>query len=591
MNPHLTRLHEAVLTGLTGAMDADGTLVDAVTGKASPPDHYGYCATTLALALGPLSQIYSLDDALRPFRAWMKFDDSRIGHLPFNRLLLMMLRQCRADSLSHDSLAQIDAGIARCRLDPDYPSNNWQVLAQTCRVLAAADNPRAGKREADALCALLDKWTTPAGGFIDFPAEPLPGGRFSTPLAYHHKALLLTALAARFHPHAGLMAHLRRLLDWLVHCWDPAGYAGGIGRSNHALFGDACLLGALILIGGDSDEHGSQGATAIEAISGRLVGQQRPDGLLWLDPAGRDTAAREGMGNAAWDNYMYLSVYNAWFAAIVGLCRHLGPIPTASREAHDIGWRADRAGVFHDEPAGVLCLRTKEGDCALVSTRGQMPQAFSRDEVELRYAGGVIAHLGAGTRVAPPVRVRLDALRERPELAGWTPLLASRGRLYGLTDFDSVVIEQSDGRLVIALQGRPCALTRAQPTGPWRRFLAALDWRLLGGRIGRRSASRRDVLPGVSGEIQLALTLDPTGSSIVAIDSEVRLHCDGRSPVDGVNYLNPSGHTVIGLEVDAEAWISAPLPASLPGAFVRSRTSVLLATGEQKFGVSLRWDE
>ena len=563
MNPALDELQHSLVGALARHVDMSGTYRDAHTGRPSPSDHYGHCSVALALAC--------LDDtdwsqAMRPVRTWCTFTDTQIGHLPFNRLLLNLLRQvANARDAPADDRTLIGSGIARCTLGTRYPSNNWTLLAQTCRLIEADDTGLAHAR--DVFCSLVEKWTTPAGGFIDYPDGPKRGQRVATPIAYHHKAVFLATLAARLRPHPDILAHVRRMLDWLVHCWDPAGYAGGLGRSSHALFGDACLIGALVLLGrDDEDPYGP-----VNALVRRIERQQRDDGMLWLDPAGPEH------GDAAWDSYMHLSVYNAWMAAVIGICRRLGPLPPETLSAHDIDWRAARTGRFMDDQAGLLCLRTDEGTTVLISTRGQLPQGFSRDEVELRYAGGVVFHLvdASGTpRVAAPRRIASRRLLEHPSLAGWTPVFHDRGRLYGLTDFEVIESRSAATGVGLVLSGYPVALTRPAESGLGRRLLGALDWRFLGGRLGRRSSQLRPALTSVSARLTLEVSLNPT-----LIETTLELDVSS-----AVRYLNPFGHQLIGCRVrESDGAAPETVATSLPDAHPICGTPLALQAGRHWF--------
>ncbi|MGL1832985.1 hypothetical protein ACKVEX_05185 [Rhodocyclaceae bacterium SMB388] len=490
MNSALSDLQKGLLPSLVALLDDAGTLHDPHDDAPTPSDHYAQ--TSLALAMACDEGIV-LEDALAPIDAWTRLDPKQIGHLPFNRLLLGLCRQVfEKRGASAPQLARLTAAHARCTLARDYPSNNWVLLAQLSRLIEAPEAELAVEQQA--FCDLLAHWTTRDGAFIDYPAQPAADGRVATPFAYHHKALLLTALAARLRPCPALFSQLRRLFGWLVHCWDAAGYAGGLGRSNHALFGDACLLGTMALLGQDVDHQ----ASPVTALASRVSAQRRADGLLWLDPFGHQQA------DAAWDNYMHLSVYNAWAAAMTGICRWLGPIDADGLATHRVAWRGDEPGVFHDQQAGVLCMRNAAGGCLVLGTRGQLPQAFSLTEAELRYAGGVPLHAsGRGDALCElvPRRLALARLRKNPTLAGWTPVIEHDGLFYGLTDFDEVEVREERDTIVITLHGHPVALTRRPPGGLVARAIAALDWRFLGGRLGRRQASRREVLKQVRGEL------------------------------------------------------------------------------------------
>lgn len=557
MNAALESLFAGLSAALRDNIRPHEGLVDTLENRPSPSDHYGHLCAALALACGDEDDWCIGRQALE---AWLAFDASRLGHLPFNRLALLLLRSMLSvRGLAAADEVLIDAGLRRCALHHRYPSNNWSLLAQTCRLIEA---PAARKAtESRRLCGLLERWTTPKGCFIDFPEKP--GTRISTPLAYHHKALFLTALACWFHDDANLSLHARRLLDWLVHCWDPAGYAGGFGRSTHSLFGDGCLIAGLILMGINDDDENQP----IAALSHRLARQRRADGFIWLNPAGPES------GTASWDSYMHLSVYNAWAAAIIGAAMHLRRTQLAPTSCSATRWTAARRGLFHDEAAGLLYLRTEDGLNALISTRGQPPQLFSDQEADFRYAGASIIHLRIGNgpaRVPPSVRVTRNALAEAPALAGWIPLVATAEEILALDEFETIAIDFDNRCLNIQLEGAAKYVFRPPPSSVVQYILAALDWRLMGGRLGRNAALHRDTPTHVRGRIRLRVT---SGRGGVTISRAVEI-----SPSESLTYLNPQGHCLIVPACSADNFPSNPatalkLCASLPGGIAISLCS------------------
>lgn len=512
---------QSLLAGLNAALKThvrpDTGLFDPLDDAPSPPDHYGHVCAALALACAGDEDWETGRLALK---AWLDLAPATLGHLPFNRLALLLLREVLgARGMTAADAELIETGLRRCTLRRRYPSNNWSLLAQTCRLIEAPD--RQKPRESRRLCELLERWTTPKGCFIDFPENP--GKHFSTPLAYHHKALFLTALAWWFHDDPDLARHARRMCDWLVHCWDPAGYAGGFGRSTHSLFGDACLIAGLILLG--IDQADPQPGTA---LSQRIAKQRRSDGLLWLNPAGHES------GKASWDSYMHLSVYNAWAAAVVGAALQLRARRQDALPASP--WRAAAPGWFHDAAAGLGCLRTAAGLTAVLSTRGQPPQSYSRDEADFRYAGGVVVHLrhpDFGLTTAPPVRISREELSRHPEAAGWTPLFSSGAGLFELSEFDHVSATLEHDQLRLTLEGKAVPVFRPAASSAWQRLRSAIDWRLLGGRLGRLAVLRRPALDTIDGRLVMELA-----------EADGRLHLSRRLELNTktpVEYLNPNG--------------------------------------------------
>ncbi|MBK1707168.1 glycosyltransferase family 2 protein [Halochromatium glycolicum] len=556
----------------------------------TPTDHYGQLACALALAL-----LGFAEQAQAAEQAWLAVSPTQRGHAPFNRFLLLLLNRC-------DGRQRM---VSLCPLQRAYPSNNWTLLAQLCRLLEArepAQHQRADRR----LRQLLTRWVTDSGGFIDAPARPArPAGastgcgRVATPMAYHHKALFVASVAAWQTGDQRWAPILTKLLDWTLLSWDGDGCVGGFGRSNHALFGEACLLAALLLIGAAQPEQR-------ERLPGRMFAgvlrrwrhQVRADGLLWLTPADAATPTQpQPKTRGGWDEYMHLSVYNAWTAAILAWACQLTTDAERPAVLDALSLPSVSHGLRTDPSAGLLRVESQTGGCALVSTRGQPPQAFRRTEIEGRYSGGLPFHLRARDRylLPPPVRLPVEVLLQRPALAGWLPVFEVGEALYGLTNFETVVVQWSQAVLSLMAEGCPLALTRPPARGLSGRLLAALDWRVLGGRLGRRQALRRTALTGVSAQLHLRLDLDHmTLSQRLTLDN---------AEASRVRYLNPAGHALMAaalpeqhritgadqVAVDASAMTSDPLPTTLPGGQGYCQPSAILPPGRSSYGIELGW--
>ena len=579
LNARLEKLGQ----GLAAQIRPDVGLWDPEAEQPTPTDHYGQLASALALSL-----LDAGEQARTAEQVWQALPPKQRGHAPFNRFLLLLLNQR-------------DGGqrpLHQCPLQHAYPSNNWTLLAQLCRLLEA--QAPAQQRRADArLRRMLTGWMTERGGFIDYPATPTRSrsscsGQIATPLAYHHKALFVATIAAWQTGDQRWAPILTRLLDWTLLSWDGVSCVGGFGRSNHALFGEACLLAALLLIGAGQPEHRERAhARMLTGVLRRWQQQERADGLLWLTPA--DTAAHS---RAGWDEYMHLSVYNAWTAAILAWARHLSTRTERSAVLRGLSLPTSPQGLSSDPSAGLLRVESDAGHCALLSTRGQPPQAFRQQDIECRYSGGLLFHLRAGERylVPPPIRFTVDALLQQPALAGWVPVFECRGGLYGLTDFDAIEVQWSNTTLLITAVAQPLALTRQPARGLFERVLAALDWRLLGGRLGRRQALQRPALAGVSGQLRLQLDLDHLTLSH-------HLTLDNRA--DAIRYLNPAGHALIAetlperwqvtgpdqATVDRTRMRSAPLPATLAAGQGYCLPSVTLPMGRSTYKIELGWSQ
>jgi hypothetical protein len=494
LSPALDALIDGCLAGLEANLSADPpALWDPHSKQDTPPSHYAYCSLALALHQrkpGSPKWQTALD-------AYLAIPKQKLGHHPFNRLLLLLLR----DALDKDNplaVERVSTALQRCPLDRHYPSNNWTLLAQLCRILEGRTNPRAHQRAVADFERLLTRWMTPAGGFIDYPAKPKEG-KGSTPIAYHHKALFLTAVAVLYGGAHALAPRLQALLDWAIQWIDQGGLCGGFGRTNHGLFGDACLLSSLTLLQRSGACSDPNLISTLARIARRLHRQQREDGLIWLTPTGTE----------GWDDYMHLSVYDAWFVATLAWA---GAIHL-QKFAQTINWAEPTEGLFMDEVAGLLAwrARSKHGMLeAMISTTGQPAQGLSRSQIDLRYSGGIPFNLTlSGASVAsPPIRVPNKQLRQAPHsTGGYSLIFEYEHAIYGLGSLRVITLESLDRELNLTLHARLLPLTsQSMRIGVLARFVSALDWRLLGSRLTKHRILHPKSLLGFDCELTLSIS-------------------------------------------------------------------------------------
>lgn len=539
----------AILKSLKNTLQShlrpDIGLWDPEQDSPTPPGHYGQLGAALALLVLEGS---NQDTWRSPIDAWLDLPKDQLGHLPFNRFLLLLLHDVlkSSNARSEGYTTTLREGLARCPLEQRYPSNNWTLLGQLCRLIEAS--PAGRQRMLGSFCVLIDRWTTPAGGFIDYPLHPGKAG--ATPITYHFKALFLAAVAAWFEDDPALTPRIQRLWNWTSLCLDETGYVAGFGRSTHALFADGCLLAALILLGlaGGKEQTGPARAM-VDGLLARLQAQKRPDGFYWLNPAG-PTA-----GESGWDDYMRLSVYNAWFAAVVAWALHRArsraspqcishicdPDPTDAQNPLAVRGMRSHSDVvlLSDDAAGIIRISSADGLNLSVSSRGQPPQAFGRSAVELRYAGGIPfqGRIGDQLVIPPPLRLPLWRLLECPALAGWTPVFQIRDQVFGLTDLDVVEWGESRTWVAITLRGNLMALVRSPPAGLLNRMVGALDWRFLQGAWSRQEALRRKRVGSIQGTLAVSVSTDRP-----ALSMEWMIENDSH---EQVTYLNPAGHALV----------------------------------------------
>lgn len=559
----MDELIDGCVAGLSAHLSATPpTLYDPHRKKPTPSSHYAHCGLALAL-FWRRPTVPAWEAALT---AYLAIPAKELGHHPFNRLLLLLLRAALPNNA--DAAEHVRAALKRCPLAAAYPSNNWTLLAQLCRILETPQYSTARDTAIAAFKALLARWMTDAGGFIDYPAEP-SDKRGATPIAYHHKALLLTTIAVCHANAVALKSELQALFDWAAQWIDEAGLCGGFGRTNHGLFGDACLLASLTLLRRSGATQCESIESAIGRIVTRLKQQQREDGLIWLTPAGAH----------GWDSYMYLSVYDAWFAGILAWAN---AVPLHEQTLF-MSLTTPGSAPFMDESAGLIAWRTQTRGVQLevmISTTGQPPQGFSSDQVELRYAGGTVFNLvvGAQPMIPPQVRIKRTTLQHTPALAGSIPIFEHREQLYGLVDLTVKRIETSQDQLVVELCGIPTALTaNARGQGFLSSIIDAVDWRFFGSRFARRRALQRAPLDEVHCDLQITVS-----AAKRSLHRALRVTLTGPTPV---TFLNPAGWSMIREHTndpDGQSY-----PSSLPYGHCSAHQARRLAPGSHDFAHTL----
>ncbi|MCG5504354.1 hypothetical protein [Ectothiorhodospira variabilis] len=301
---------------------------------------------------------------------------------------------------------------------------------------------------------------------------------------------------------------------------------------------------------------------------------------------------------------MYLSVYNAWAAALISL---------AGRKAKSQGfsWSAqnrepEQSGVKYDETAGLLRVAAS-GSVMLVGTRGQIPQTFARTILETRYAGGFPFHLRHGGKMLcpPPARVPIDDVLDHPGLASWVPVFRHKGELFALSEFDDCKVEVDESEVLkVSLVGSPLGSSGPGRDGFFRRALDAADWRFLNHRLARRALFFRARLHGLTVRVDLVIDL-PRLEFVRTV--KLLNQCS-----DAVDFLNPGGHAYLqSAKPSARAWVlrkagasdldgdltldqgefsAVPLPSVMSGAYGSCLPSMRLQSGVIIHKLSLSWE-
>ena len=531
-------LQQQLTDGLLGLMDTRGAITDPVTNQPSPHDHYAYTFTALACALARNPRH---DSASRLVAYYSGIPRNQTGHGPFNRLALLLMTRHSGNTFPEAFHRHIDTALPKAELADNYRSNNWSVLAALCRLLSGVSH-EARQRAADELGRMSEYWMTAEGGFIDYPA--VPGNRCCTPLTYHAKVLFCLITAHRTQPDSGLGELADRALRWIDAFTDDGGAAGGFGRSTHALFGYGALLSVYVdgLIHACDAESQAAWARRCGRLRELLEAQTRPDGLVSLNLNPLTGAA------GGWDPYMYLTVYNAWTAGLLGWSLNQTP-PQVLHQNPGTGALPcpEPVATLHDEDAGLVSVRSSRGQAG-ISTTGQIMQIPPGENVETRYAPLMpFNFVWDNKRLVPaPARFPQALAARTPAVAGWAPLFRHRGAFYTLGPPEAVQVHIGDG----------CALTLG---------LAVLtlncgprNGRLLHQRIAGRL---REIVRGqyprslMSHRVTYGIWLDLKQGTIASV------LVFGGGETQAVQLLNPFGHALTeqyGHRVERDMSVQSP---------------------------------
>lgn len=517
----LRELQAGVTEALRNCVNRAGDLIDPVTNRRTPDDHYALTFTALALACQDPQTSHCQALVAR----YGAIPSHRKGHAPFNRLALLLLQRLLPAQLDGPHQRLISRALGDTHCQPLYRSNNWAFLAGLGDLLDAPKD-EAGEA-AGRLSRMAAQWTTAQGGFIDYP--PNPGRAICTPLAYHAKFLFCLDLASRIHPSDEWADPYRRALRWLLAFCDKTGACGGFGRSTHALFGSAAQLAVYA-------EQLRQAADPMSRMRWtehcqrlrRLLEQnRRADGLLGLNLNAKAGAA------GGWDTYMYLTVYNAWAAGLLGWVLARPALGPASGAHPDDGppvgaWRD--AGL-HDPQAGLLAVHSTWGTAG-ITTHGQPAQLGIRQALDLRYQGLMPFNVvWRGKRVTgPPVLTRAGDFLTQPAQAGWVPLFRRRQALFSAGQPAALTLVRDGARVLVLREGYP-SLAHSGPEGGTRLGRMAR-------RVGRRLRPRHPVRLHDHALVH-GLWLDLEAGRLTGF-----LLLRGR-PSSPVMLLNPFGHAEI----------------------------------------------
>jgi len=375
---------------LLSQMDNRGVIFDVVDDAPTPNDHYAQ--TFLAWASLNLTRYKEAELALSAFfeqpQGWW-------GHADFNSFALANI--CIHPQFSALS-KQIKVKVEDYLKNPLFKSapgasvsNNWLAMQSATLALLGQVRRRQDWQEKakKTIINYVLNWQLPDGLFVDSPIKPRTS-KFATPLTYHVKICSMLIRYALLQNDQPAMTSALRGMKAFCGITFTNGSAFQLGRTNMGLFGYACALDAL----GNLLER-SLGDFALfvethQALIAQLERMQEPNGYIALNPAG-DIAQRP-----SWDEYMHLTVYNAYFAALATIRR-------VAWQKRAYNKRVERLTISLLPSSGLVYAYSEETEL-LLSLSGQAVLGQGHLFCDNRYAGMNICHLTykANTVIPPP---------------------------------------------------------------------------------------------------------------------------------------------------------------------------------------------
>jgi len=120
----------------------------------------------------------------------------------------------------------------------------------------------------------------------------------------------------------------------------------------------------------------------------------------------------------------------------------------------------------------------------------------------------------------PGYRGKLSELEGAPDLADTTPLLRHGPGLCAMDHYPEATLNATPDGFALRLRGEANPVTPLPPTSLAGRIMAAIDWRFLGGRLGRGANLKRKPLPGLEANRTLQLN---TSAKCVSVKQELSL--------------------------------------------------------------------
>lgn len=305
---------------LAACQREDGAIFDRFVSSTLDPQYHHTSfglASTILFIINSEPRYY--ENAYKAFKYYIDIPlHKKKGGVDFSNYPILLAsillgggrRDCRLTSLLSD---YIDSMVHHSNLEPGSTYGNNFVALRALnqllryRVLGKEDDLKEARHYMD--CTL--KWQFDDGIFYDYPRRP--GDRDGVPsLAYHSKITLMTLMFGIVSADTEVISRAVAGLEAMESLIAPDGEAYYYGRTNNALYGYACgILAARTassLTGVDAPAA-KRFSACEKALVAHVNRHRAQDGHLYIVPNGDEA------GRCGFDNYMFVSVYNAFTMA------------------------------------------------------------------------------------------------------------------------------------------------------------------------------------------------------------------------------------------------------------------------------------
>ncbi len=360
------------------------------------------------------------------------------------------------------------------------------------------------------------KWQMDDGVFYDFPRKALdPRGIPS--LAYHSKITLMTLLY-------GVISGERRILDralagleCLVSLSADDGEAFYYGRTNNALYGYASAVLALRVAANllGNAQAGRRFKRFERSLYRFAASYTAKDGHLYIAPNPFEDS------RSGFDNYMYVTVYNAFMMTMLLLSAVIKDAPLPEERRSDETHYMKHSGFLIRKRASLSAAFNLKGHNHY-EQYSLDPRFTALTPLFLKFNGNDLLPSIPFTYPKPQAKTLGSALCEikrwsrlndfNPLHAGFIPAMKDSSQYYMPLDVtDASVTEMEDGALIIKTAGRFIAVKKS----------GLMPMKLL---LSNAMKSRFGVLGGMTSESLITTTAMPFSRTIIVADSFIHFN-------------------------------------------------------------------